>query len=843
MTSVADTFGAQVDLEIRTAEQLITDHQEMFLDPNNESVTKRRYEMEFLNSVGFLRDFIEENRKAGHRGRLVILFKDNDRIPRMRSLCESAKLSETNNKDSRWHGPVNLLSRVNALEELLENATTVADNWVDEYVRYENKTRKTTTAMPRTSKKKEDGGGTSTGVPLPVSPTGEESHSGEADAEADEDSDDLIGAAAKICEDLDSEDEQEFFAKRKKELLDSTSRDASKETVSTKKFMKPPPLTQKPSIKIIKQNTIDLPQLKETKLLDLADEEEKVFTNEKFQVEREAPSERQPQYVRPTLQSVTRISDGKVQSFVPLGQKPEQPVKLRSVPKKEESTAAGAGGAGEAESGSYASGEPSGRGGGANGSSSSSSPQESQAGSDLVKPGVCGSPATSMVSSAPGGSLPSASSMVGQDPQAAAATPGAVDEGGVSSSSTSGETRAEADSPGVHLPAVPASPSLADGSVRPSPGEAVVTAETGQGALLPAAGKPPPSEQVAEPRFLPNDMIVICGLKSEKAASFNGREGIILGYVAETKKYDALIDGKTRIMVKGENLKAKGVGGGGVAESARLVYEAWMYPFIRRPISTGLTFSHTLRGTFAEVNGSVLSRAQGYQNQAQGAGKNFARAIKGLLSLDNPDGVVGVTSTPIPRHGQGYFVEVEVLGVGAAEESVGCLGLGVSFLQPETQIEKIPRRLEKIEQGWFFSGPYYGQTRRLYKDGQKDIRYILDGEDSAPIKWKVGDRMSILVRPKDCTKADWIWTISMYANRDIVMACHMDLHPWLPAGTPIPKELEMYAFAEAFGYVNKLRICNEATPAGLEIPFKPKALKEAERGLQAAEEASAEAKA
>ena len=68
-----------------------------------------------------------------------------------------------------------------------------------------------------------------------------------------------------------------------------------------------------------------------------------------------------------------------------------------------------------------------------------------------------------------------------------------------------------------------------------------------------------------------------------------------------------------------------------------------------------------------------------------------------------------------------------------------------------------------------------------------------------------------------------------YANRDIVMACHMDLHPWLPAQTPIPKELEMYAFAEAFGYVNKIRICNESTPAGLEIPFKPKALKEAER--------------
>ncbi len=39
----------------------------------------------------------------------------------------------------------------------------------------------------------------------------------------------------------------------------------------------------------------------------------------------------------------------------------------------------------------------------------------------------------------------------------------------------------------------------------------------------------------------------------------------------------------------------------------------------------------------------------------------------------------------------------------------------------------------------------------------------------------------------------------------------------------------MYGFCEAFGYVNKVRLCTEATPSGLEIPFKPKSLKEAER--------------
>ncbi|CAD7941270.1 unnamed protein product [Amoebophrya sp. A120] len=743
--SVSETFGVQVEVEIKTAEKLIADHQDLFLDASNESVTKRRYEMEFLNSVGFLRDFIEENRKAGQRGRLVILFKGNDRIPRIKALCETAKLSETNNKDPRWDGPVNLLSRVCALEELLENATDVADTWVDELVRFEKarSTSSTTGSQP---------------VAVPKESAQDETEDG--------DDDEVYGNAARVCaDDVDSEDEQEYFAKKKQELLSSSS---AAPGVETKKFMKPPPLVERAEPKFRKQDTINLPTLKETKLLDLADIEQGVYTSESFQgVERVEAS-----YVRTCLQSTTRFSDQKVQSFVPVGQKPEQPVKLRSVPKKDGETFGTSGVEQQVEAG--------------------------EAGK-LPSPGSAGDGA--------GG------------PAQLAAAPGREEEGAGSGASGTTSTGVSQGGPAASASTAGASSSL----------------ET---AVASSSSVVKPSKVPDLPLFQPNDLIVICGLKSEKAASFNGREGIILGYVAETKKYDALIDGKTRIMVKGENIKGRVASAASSDEttSLKLIFDAWMFPFTTLTDPTKLTWNTNLRGTFADVNGAILSRASSYQNSAQGAGKNFARAIKGLLSLDNPDGVVAVSAQPIPRHGQGYFVEVEVVEVTPKpEESVGCLGLGVSFLNPDVpgQIEKIPRRLEKIEQGWFFSGPYYGQTRRLYKDGQKDIRYILDGEDSAPIKWKPGDRMSVLVRPKDSTKADWIWTISMYANRDIVMACHMDLHPWLAQGSPVPKELEMFAFCEAFGYVSKVRLCNDATPTGLEIPFKPKALKEISGGFGA----------
>ena len=56
----------------------------------------------------------------------------------------------------------------------------------------------------------------------------------------------------------------------------------------------------------------------------------------------------------------------------------------------------------------------------------------------------------------------------------------------------------------------------------------------------------------------------------------------------------------------------------------------------------------------------------------------------------------------------------------------GCLGMGISFCTPQS-VDKMYRRLEKMPSGWFFTGPYYGKYRRLYKHGEKDIRFVLGG--------------------------------------------------------------------------------------------------------------------
>ena len=57
-------------------------------------------------------------------------------------------------------------------------------------------------------------------------------------------------------------------------------------------------------------------------------------------------------------------------------------------------------------------------------------------------------------------------------------------------------------------------------------------------------------------------------------------------------------------------------------------------------------------------------------------------------------------------------MEVEVTSINENAQ-LGCAGLGVSAIGPDG-LSKLPRRLEKLEEGWFFSGPYHGQTRRLY---------------------------------------------------------------------------------------------------------------------------------
>jgi hypothetical protein len=58
----------------------------------------------------------------------------------------------------------------------------------------------------------------------------------------------------------------------------------------------------------------------------------------------------------------------------------------------------------------------------------------------------------------------------------------------------------------------------------------------------------------------------------------------------------------------------------------------------------------------------------------------------------------------------------------------------ITCLLPFQVISNPLPRLEKVPQGWFFTGPYNGQTRRLYHDGKKDIRFVLEGEEDEPLR-------------------------------------------------------------------------------------------------------------
>jgi hypothetical protein len=197
-------------------------------------------------------------------------------------------------------------------------------------------------------------------------------------------------------------------------------------------------------------------------------------------------------------------------------------------------------------------------------------------------------------------------------------------------------------------------------------------------------------------------------------------------------------------------------------------------------------------------------------NSAQNEGKSFARGFKNMFAVEDDDGVIGMTKQPVHRFDQGYYFEVEIEAV--TNSNVGCLGLGVTFMRP-TDLAKMPRRLEKLKQGWFFSGPYNGTTRRLYAHGQKSMRFILEGEEQQPLRWSIGDKMGVLVRPKDFKAPVWQWTLTLYINRNCVMPVPIDV-PLLPNGK-VPRQLELYACAEAYGYVTGLRMNRMATPHGL----------------------------
>lgn len=64
--------------------------------------------------------------------------------------------------------------------------------------------------------------------------------------------------------------------------------------------------------------------------------------------------------------------------------------------------------------------------------------------------------------------------------------------------------------------------------------------------------------------------------------------------------------------------------------------------------------------------------------------------------MDSEDGVIAITNGPIHRHEQGYYVEVEVSDLNP-NMSIGCLGLGVTFMRPE-DIARMPCvTLKKID--------------------------------------------------------------------------------------------------------------------------------------------------
>jgi hypothetical protein len=60
-----------------------------------------------------------------------------------------------------------------------------------------------------------------------------------------------------------------------------------------------------------------------------------------------------------------------------------------------------------------------------------------------------------------------------------------------------------------------------------------------------------------------------------------------------------------------------------------------------------------------------------------------------------------------------------------------------------------------------------------------------------------GDTMSILIRPEDWNNLVWQWTMTLYVNKNVVLACRLDVPP--DADGLCPRKLELYACTEGFG--------------------------------------------
>ncbi len=88
---------------------------------------------------------------------------------------------------------------------------------------------------------------------------------------------------------------------------------------------------------------------------------------------------------------------------------------------------------------------------------------------------------------------------------------------------------------------------------------------------------------------------------------------------------------------------------------------------------------------------------------------------------------------------------------------------------------------------------------RRYRDKSgKEIKFAFN----AAFKYRIGDVVSVLVRPRDHTidRSEWVWTVSLYLNHVIILSTHMEG----VRGAEILGEVDgdlLHGFCEAYGYV------------------------------------------
>ena len=100
--SVEEIFGRDINVALENVERFLAsvENEDETEDSEGAQVKRKRDEVDFLSMIGYLRNFIETNIRK-HKGRLVLLFRGNDRLDRMKRVAK-VKLSDANASDSRW---------------------------------------------------------------------------------------------------------------------------------------------------------------------------------------------------------------------------------------------------------------------------------------------------------------------------------------------------------------------------------------------------------------------------------------------------------------------------------------------------------------------------------------------------------------------------------------------------------------------------------------------------------------------------------------------------------------------------------------------------------------------